>query len=307
MKKWMIPVLLTALLCMLASPVLADEEKMTVSDAQVQSGQVVFLTVSLNESVKGDTVGISYSFDSALLEALPAQCSWSRTGILEDFGTLRNSGAWTASASEDLKGELCTLAFLVRTGVFFEETTVSCKVTVKEGSQILAEYTAQSTIHMICTHQFTDWKDGGALGHIRTCTICSVQNTQPHSWDDGMITDHPTNPQLKIQTFTCGDCGGQKVEEILEDHSKPSIPVITLPQQSLPTRPEVPNNPIPTLPGVTGNSVPGATTQDGHDHDHTHSDDAHSSHNGDPTGVIVVLLLVAVMVGAALRYVRKKR
>lgn len=303
MKKWTILLLLAVMLQLLASPVLA-EETLIVTDAEAMADQTVFLTVSLPQAVVGDAVGIQYSYDSTLLQAMPKQCTWLRSGILQDFVSKRNSGAWAAAEPQDLSGEICVLAFRIRSDSFFKETAVTCTVVVKNGAEEVGEYAAQATVTMICNHDYGDWKENGILGHSRACGICGIQQTQSHNWDGGVITQKPGDPYINLQTFTCSDCGNQRVNEIYVGQSS-TIPIITMPTQAMPTVPQI--KPEATLPGA-GNSGTQTVPQTTQGHDHDYSDETLPLSDAERTGnVILVLFLTAVIISGATWFVRKRK
>ena len=76
MRKMIILFLTLALLISLSCNVMALENGVTISNGSGQPGQTVYLTVKLNESVMGSSVGLSYAFDSAVLEAVKASANF---------------------------------------------------------------------------------------------------------------------------------------------------------------------------------------------------------------------------------------
>jgi len=62
-------------------------------------------------------------------------------------------------------------------------------------------------------HDYQTVSDGDA-SHKIICSICGDVQYSPHSWDDGVITTHPTDKSEGVKTFTCTDCGETKTESI---------------------------------------------------------------------------------------------
>ena len=52
--------------------------------------------------------------------------------------------------------------------------------------------------------------------HTRGCTVsnCSATQTNPHAWDDGVVTKEATTREEGIRTYTCSDCGSERTESI---------------------------------------------------------------------------------------------
>lgn len=63
------------------------------------------------------------------------------------------------------------------------------------------------------THSYGAWVSDGADTHTHTCS-CGQTETQPHTWDDGQITQEPTASEEGIRTHTCTLCGETKTETI---------------------------------------------------------------------------------------------
>ena len=98
--------LLTALMLLgsLGLTAFASEDPLTMADVQVQLGQTVYLTVSLEEPVRGNTMGISYSYDPEVLKIVPSECRWKKTGALQDFSAGGHEGVWATEKAAQLEG-----------------------------------------------------------------------------------------------------------------------------------------------------------------------------------------------------------
>lgn len=62
-------------------------------------------------------------------------------------------------------------------------------------------------------HGWSDWTKLNDTQHKRTCS-CGDEETEPHSWDSGVVTKQPSATQAGIKTYTCDDCSATKTESI---------------------------------------------------------------------------------------------
>ena len=251
MKRVMICILCLLLMSTASLTCFAAGETLTLTDATTQPGEMVYMTLMLNEPVVGNTIGISYTYDSALLQVVPDSCSWAKEGVLQDFSK-KGSGVWASASSGDLQGSVCVLAFSVAEDAVFTKTEVSCKLIVKNNSDEVGTYTASAVVSQACDHDFGDWKNVGGVGHSRTCKTCQATQTENHNWDEGKLSDKPGDPSKKLKTYTCLVCGGTKQQEV----DAPSVEV-TEPTHR-PTRPEVETT-VPTFPTKPTEKVEGVT------------------------------------------------
>ena len=157
MKKLIIVSLLLAMLICVASPVLAASENFKMENTEGSPGQTVFVVLSMEKPVKGDTIGLSYSYDKAHLKALPEQSAWNPKGALSDFDIFKNTGVWATSKAVDIGSSFCVLAFEIREDATFSETQVSGTVLIKNGATEVGEYQATATVAIACDHQFDAW------------------------------------------------------------------------------------------------------------------------------------------------------
>ena len=229
----------------------AAPNQLMMPDANAQTGQVVFLPVTLDAQITGDTMSITYSFDSKLLEAIPDSCKWEKNGILFDFNN-KNGGVWTSKNPISLKGTVCTLAFRVRPDADFTDTRVSCTLVVMRNNEEVGQYQAQAKVGLSCSHKYGVWKDGGTAGHSRSCSLCGELQTQAHSWDEGKLTPDPHRPGVQQKTFTCSACGATKAVAVEAEHVQTTPTEATRPQATEPvaTKPVTRPQPV-TLPEET--------------------------------------------------------
>lgn len=235
MKKWITLFLALLIVSSLSLTALAAENPLSLSDAAGQEGDIVYLAVSLNEPVLGNTIGISYAYDETLLSAQPDYSSWSIKGLMKDFDA-NNAGVWASSNTQELSGTICVLAFQLKQSLP-SGTTVSCTMIVKNDATVSGTFTAEATISTNCDHQYSDWTDNGAIGHNRACSLCRASQTQSHTWDNGELSDNPENPFSQLKTFTCSVCSGTKTVEVFIQNEEEHFTEPTFPQQTLPTVP----------------------------------------------------------------------
>ncbi len=64
------------------------------------------------------------------------------------------------------------------------------------------------------THKYDgQWKHD-ADGHWKVCSCGKESDEEAHRWDAGVVTREPTSAVVGRKTFTCQDCGYQKIESI---------------------------------------------------------------------------------------------
>lgn len=275
MKKLLILVIALTLLGNLAMVGFAAEGSARMTDATVSDGETAYLTIRLEEGIVGDTIGIFYEYDEALLEMVPGESSWVKKSVLDDFSTTGNEGVWAAGKAADLGGDICVLAFRVRSGKSLSSTEVSCRVLVKKGSTVVGEYQTDARITSGCDHSFGDWEDGGTMGHTAVCQKCGSSRFQSHSWDGGVYSTDPAKPNVTIKTITCTACGTTKTEEVPsgqpgiapvipeETEYIPVQPTQERPQPSYPTEPTEPEPTRPTVPTMPREESSGSQTSAG--------------------------------------------
>lgn len=63
-------------------------------------------------------------------------------------------------------------------------------------------------------HKFSDWVYADETHHTHTCPSCSTEETEEHTWDEGVITQEPTATEEGVKTFTCSKCNETKTEPV---------------------------------------------------------------------------------------------
>lgn len=248
MKKLCIMAIIMAMLLSVSSVAMAEEDPLSLSDANVRAGQTIYLTLKLNTAVTGDAVGVSYTYDRNLLEAVVSSCTWSIKGTMSNFNR-EDAGVWASTSSQNLMGEICVLAFRVKSDVEFTDTTVSCTLVIKNGSQEQGTYTAQAKVAYSCEHSYGDWENGDDIGHLKTCKYCGATITAPHSLGSGVPTENPDDPDNDLLIYNCEICGYVRQVEIPKQQEEISnAPTHSTQEATEPPSAETNSNPSSTMP-----------------------------------------------------------
>lgn len=214
MKKiWM---LLMAMIMVftVSTTVQAANTKLSVSDASSERTKIVYLTVSLSNCKKANTLGISMKYDSTVLKKVASDCKWEQKGVLQDFDVAKDNGVWASKKAQDVNGTICTLAFRVKADAPIGKTKVTCEVVVKNGSKVIGTYTAKGTVSVTCKHSYGEWTANDIDTHKKICKYCEFEKTASHKWDAGVVTKQPTEQEEGIRVYKCETCGQSKEEKI---------------------------------------------------------------------------------------------
>lgn len=290
MKKSIILAVVLVLLCNMAIAGYATQDGLVIADAPAVPGEVVYLKLCLTQAMRVDALGVTFTFDDQSLELVEEECSWAKQGVLQDFDRRKKAGVWADSKVTEFTGEVCTLAFRVITEKQYFDTTVSCTLVLKNGAEDVGRVQADARVFSECAHEFGGWTDKGETGHQHICRLCQTAALAPHSWKLDMTKVDPARPDVSISVFVCVDCGAKRSQE----HDKNQDP--TSPETQGPTQPSSPQG--------NGNSGTNATTPSG---DHTGHNHGTLIPDAEWFGVAAVFGIVAVLVGAAVFFVKKKR
>lgn len=218
----------TVLIWTLTLTAFAASGKLTMSDGEALAGQTVLLKVTLQEDMTGDAMGITVSYDKSHLEFDYEQSQWEKKSVLDSFNH-NNEGVWASEKPVSLKGDLCTLAFRVKTGVDFDATKVSCTVMLMKNNKETGTFKAEGTVRRSCVHTYGVWTQKDGTSHTRSCMLCKEVQTGAHKWDEGkrMPSQQGGGQQM---VFTCADCGATRAVQV---SSTPGI-TPTVPQETEP-------------------------------------------------------------------------
>lgn len=243
MKKPIIFLAIVVLLCQLTVASYAAQDALNIKDVCGSAGDIVYLELYLNETYRGDTVAVSFSYDKQYLQLVEDQCTWAKEGVLQDFDKRKNAGVWADDKENEFSGVICTLAFRVIAEQEYFSTVVSCKMVLKNGTEETGSLLADAWVCSPCDHSFGAWNDTEQDTHMHTCQQCGYEETKSHNWDAGVTREDPEQPDLAITTFTCADCGAVTVEKHTSNEP-PVNPDTTKPAH----KPTNPAEPQPTDP-----------------------------------------------------------
>lgn len=226
----------------------AAESAVKMADVKIQEAEKVYIPVSLQTEITATAVGLTYTYDDAILQILPEECRWIPQSELSDFSHTGCEAVWATDGATKLSGELCVLAFRILNMQSFRETEVSCSIKVENGAAAVGTYQDTAKISKVCGHSFGEWQNNSEIDHIRACSLCQEKEVQSHDWDAGKESADPEKPNAMIITYTCKVCKAEKVikkggnQENPPADPKPENP--SEPEESKPTEPK----PQPTDP-----------------------------------------------------------
>ena len=155
MKKFLSVILAILLVTALGvTTVFAAGEGAALTAAQGAPGQTVYVDLSLSGFEDANTVAITVTSETLTLDT--AKSSWAVTGQLKQIqkyadGEWRCVWGWGTPDGEtkvtDVNGKFLTLAFQIPAEG--DSHSYSCTVTVKNGTQVLAEVTASGTVNVV--------------------------------------------------------------------------------------------------------------------------------------------------------------
>ena len=186
MKKIIMLLLTLTMIVSVPTTAHAADGNISITSAEAKHGQTVYLTVSLADCKKANTLGISMEYDSTVLKKIVGECTWAKTGILQDFDVAKDSGVWASSRALDLNGEVCTLAFRVKANAPVGDTKVGVTLTVKNDSKTIGTYTTTATVTVTCEHLYSEWTSINDDIHMKVCENCGLEKTSSHDWQDGV-------------------------------------------------------------------------------------------------------------------------
>lgn len=319
MKKIIMSLLACLLLSAMAITGFAAENALVLSSVEAAPGETVYMTLSLTEPVVGDSMAITYAYDTNILEPVLGAFSWEQKGLLQDFGKTNNAGVWAAKETTKLEGDICVLAFKVLEKATLIQSKVSCTLIVKNSDQEAGRYVTEGIIYQQCDHQYGQWMDTGSLGHSRICDKCGRSQIQSHNYDDG--ADRTDASGATVKQFTCIDCKAYKQIQLNQATGNEEIIFSNEATGS-----------ASDSNGGSQSGISGSDNYDGHDHDadsvaegtvetadptdptqtgheHTRLDQVSTQEDGGDPAVtaVVILAAAAVLVTAAVLLLKKKK
>ena len=212
MRKVLFALLAAVLIVCFGVTALATENGLELSAEEAAPGGTAYVTVSLTEAVQGDSMGITFTYDKAVLAPVADASFWELEGVLQDFNS-NADGVWTVEKTTELKEQICVVAFRVLENVEVTETELACKLVIKNGSQEVGVYEATAKLTIACDHVFGYWHSNGEIGHYHSCIHCGMKETSSHNWSEG------TPGVGKNEGKTCFVCQTCKAMRVVEPQS----------------------------------------------------------------------------------------
>lgn len=185
------------MLMVLLLPIVAHaEDQISVT---VKNGDTVYVTVALDQTVEGTTMGISCSYDTSALAVVPKECEWEVEGLLSDFNE-KGMGVWTTDEAMKLEGDMVTLAFRPLTEKAVT-TEITCTLIVKNGSDEVGRFSAVGTVTLDGKQTVETQPVESAATEPKT-PATEPPKTQPTFATEGTIQPTGTMPSVgETETF----------------------------------------------------------------------------------------------------------
>ena len=317
MKKWITLLMLVALIGAMLSTAQATENLLQVKDIELAPGETVYVRLELTQPVMVDSMGVTYSYDPAVLRPLKSSSTWTKQATTQAFDTANKAGVWMNSSAVELEGRVCSLAFQVVTEEEDFDTQVTVTLAIKNGGIEVGTYTANVRV-------FT-------AGKTTEPEVTEPEATEPEATEPEVTEPEATEPEATEPEVTEPEATEPEVTEPETTEPETTEPETTEPEVTEPevtepesTEPEV-TEPKVTEPEATepagtqpSETQPEATTEDkkpttDHDHDHDHShdepdlDDVVIPEKGDALQNVLILLGIAAAVGIGIAVSKKKK
>lgn len=143
-KKLAVLLALAVLVSSLTLTAFAADVSVSLSDTSPEKGDVITLAVSLSDCKKANTVGVSVSYDTNVLE-LTDESKWLISGVLSDVDI--STGRAVLACEDDkteINGEVLNFVFEVKSD--YEESSISIEVIAKSDSDVIATLDAIAEI-----------------------------------------------------------------------------------------------------------------------------------------------------------------
>ena len=88
-----------------------------------------------------------------------------------------------------------------------------CEKKTYTGNEI-SQKDCKTCIQNACDHKFSDWKSTGESKHSRTCSVCDLEQTKSHEWENGKLIKEPTCVDTGSQQLICTVCGSEATKTI---------------------------------------------------------------------------------------------
>lgn len=143
-KKLSSLIIIVYLVFSLTIPAFAAQVNLAQSLQDASVGDTVSVTVSLSGVPDANAIGLSVSYNSAVLQLEVSNCKWKIQGLLSAFDPTDGRGVFASEGdAEDLNGDIFVLTFKV---IGEGAGDVSVEVIAKDDSTLVADITASTRL-----------------------------------------------------------------------------------------------------------------------------------------------------------------
>lgn len=123
----------------------------------------------------------------------------------------------TGDEVTDVENKICSICDIC-SHIWNSGEITKAATCAEEGEKLLictkCEETKTEAISKTDDHSFGDWKREDASFHARSCTVCHMEESDSHIWDEGRITKDAACMTVGAMTYTCTVCASTDVETI---------------------------------------------------------------------------------------------
>lgn len=229
-KKIITPLVVTIcfiyMVCSLSVAVSAASSiSFSFPEINAYAGDTISIPVSLNSSSGFVSVSLLVEYDSSVLTLISVK----DTGLIDgQMHTTNYSSPYTltwendeATSNNNVDGAIAYLVFDV--SKYAEPGEYSIGINAPEdgiidanGNVVDCSFISGSVTVMAeeCSHSWSTWKRSSSSKHKRSCNLCGETEYDYHEYDDGEVTEEPTEDSTGVLTYTCDTCGATKTEII---------------------------------------------------------------------------------------------
>ena len=191
----------------------------SLGNVESQPGEIVVVPISMVNAPNFFVSTIEIEYDENAMTLLGVQDTGLANGDehSDKYGspytlTWVNNGAsisdgvvaeLTFKLSNDVEDDLHIRINIPRDGV------------IDNDGKILEPQTYGGIIYIVEDHEhdYGRWSKYNSVKHMRECD-CGEVEYERHDWDDGEVTEEPTEDSTGVLTYTCDTCGATKTEII---------------------------------------------------------------------------------------------
>lgn len=144
LKKLSSLIIIVCLVFSLTIPAFAAQVNLSPNSSNASLGDTVSVTVSLSGVPDTNAIGLSVSYNSAVLQLEVSNCKWLIQGLLSAFNPTDGRGVFASEGdAEDFNGDIFVLTFKV---IGEGAGDVSVEIIAKDNSTLVADVTASARL-----------------------------------------------------------------------------------------------------------------------------------------------------------------